>query len=234
MRTTPREVCIKLKASFNLSSTQRKVLIGTLLGDGGIRLKGKYARLHIKHSEHQLPLVEYKRRIFSNITGMDIRVFRQKVSKTDYSFAEFVTLTHPIFLEYYRLFYPNYKKEVPKEIKNLLKDPLSLAIWIMDDGSAEYAGLSIQTHSFSKSEVDLLRETIELNFEIKTTKRLNKGKWIIYFPKASLPILINKIDKFMLKEFKYKLLPYSVRYANPVETVRRVPFKSEYDTVRTA
>lgn len=234
MRTTPREVCIKLKSGFILSSTQRDILIGTLLGDGGIRLKGKYARLHIKHSLRQLSLVEYKREIFSNITGMNTRVFKQKVGRTEYSFAEFVTLSHPVFLDYYRLFYPNHKKEVPKEIKNLLINPLSLAVWIMDDGSAEYAGLSIQTHSFSKNEVDFLREVIELNFKIKTTKRLNKGKWIIYFPKASLPILINKIDKFMLKEFKYKLVPYSIKYANPVETACRVPINSEYDTVRTA
>lgn len=211
MRRTPREVCLKLKSSFILSSTQKDILIGTLLGDGGIRLKGGDARLHIKHSVSQLPLVEYKRATFENISGMNVRVFKQRVGKTDYSFAEFVTLTHPVFLEYYRLFYPNHKKEVPKEIKKLLINPLSLAIWIMDDGSAEYAGVSLQTHSFSKSDVDLLREAIELNFKIKTGRRLNKGKWVIYFPKASLFRLKNVVEKFMLPEFKYKLLPYSVR-----------------------
>ncbi|TSC89959.1 MAG: COB-i1 protein [Microgenomates group bacterium Gr01-1014_5] len=210
MRTIPREVYLNIKSSFVLNNNQKAVLIGTLLGDGGIRLKGKFARLHIKHSLNQLPLVEYKRQVFSNITTMDVSVFKQKVGKVDYNFAEFVTLTHQEFLEYYRLFYPTRRKIVPINIGQFLTSPLSLAIWIMDDGSAEYAGVSIQTHSFSQREVDLLRKTLTDNFNIETGSRLNKGKWIIYFPKSSLSKLRNLIDKFMLEEFKYKLVPYSL------------------------
>jgi len=52
---------------------------------------------------------------------------------------------------------------------------------------------------------------LKLNFKIKTTKRLNKGKWIIYFPKKSMPDLRKIIGKKILKEFKYKLEPYSER-----------------------
>lgn len=211
MWTIPREDCLTLKERFKLNSIQKAVLIGTLLGDGGIRIKGKFARLHIKHSLKQLPLVVYKRYIFEDITSMEVSVFNQKVGKTEYSFAEFVTLTHPLFLKYFRLFYPTKKKIVPENVDQLLVNPLSLAVWIMDDGSAEYAGLSIQTHSFTKQEVDLLRKTLKKNFSIETTKRLNKGKWIIYFPKASLSRLKNLIDKHLLKEFKYKLVPYSVK-----------------------
>lgn len=234
MRTIPREVCLNLKTRFKLNSNQKAVLIGTLLGDGGIRQKGRFARLHIKHSLKQLPLVAYKRNIFSNITTMEINVFKQKVGNTDYDFAEFVTLTHPLFLEYYRLFYPTKKKIVPKNIDQLLTNPLSLAIWIMDDGSAEYAGISIQTHSFTKYEVDLLRKILKKNFDIETRRRLNKGKWIIYFPKASLSSLRNLIDKYLLEEFKYKLIPYSERLTNPVETTCQTPAKRGEDIVRSA
>jgi hypothetical protein len=204
-----------LKESFKLSSIQKAVLIGTLLGDGGISLKGKFARLHIKHSLKQLPLVKYKRNIFENIISMEVSVFKQKVGSIYYSFAEFVTLTHPLFLEYFKLFYPIKKKIVPKNIDQILTEPLSLAVWIMDDGSAEYAGVSIQTHSFTKYEVGLLRKTLKKNFNIETTERLNKGRWIIYFPKASLSRLKNLIDRFLLKEFKYKLVPYSKFKQNP-------------------
>ena len=233
MRTTPREVCLDLKSSFNINSKQKAVLIGTLLGDGGIKLKGKFARLHIKHSLKQLPLVKYKRRIFSNITTMGVSLFKQKISKIDYNFAEFVTLTHPLFLEYYQLFYPNKKKKVPRNIDQLLTNPISLAIWVMDDGSAEYAGVSIQTHSFSKYDVDLLRKAITANFNIETGRRLNKGRWIIYFPKASLSKLRSQIGKYMLEEFRYKLIPYSERSANPVETTRQRPKYWDEDIVRT-
>ena len=211
MRTIPREVCEDIKSSFKLSSIQQDVLVGTLLGDGGIRLKGRFARLHIKHSANQLSLVEYKRLIFQNISTMKVRVFKQKVGRKDYDFAEFVTLTHPEFLKFYNLFYPNQKKEVPKNIKQFLRSPISLAVWLMDDGSAEYAGVSLQTHSFSQKEVDVLRKVIESNFRIKTGKRLNKGKWVIYFPKASLSRLKRVVEKLILPDFRYKLIPYSIK-----------------------
>lgn len=223
MRTIPREVCLNIKSSFKLNSNQKAVLVGTLLGDGSIRRKGRFARLHIKHSLNQMPLVRYKRQIFFNIITMEINVFKQKVGKVDYNFAEFVTLTHPEFLKYYQLFYPTKRKIVPENIDQLLVNPLSLAVWIMDDGSAEYAGVSIQTHSFTKNEVDLLRKTLINNFNIETGRRLNKGRWIIYFPKKSLPRLTNLIDKSLLEEFKYKLIPHSTRKANPVETTRQTP-----------
>lgn len=226
MRATPREVCFKLKENFKLNQTQISVLVGTLLGDGGVRFRGRDARLHIKHSARQLPLVEYKRSVFANITTMSVSVFTQKVGKIDYNFAEFVTLTHPEFTAFYRLFYPTSRKIVPNNIQALLKDPLSLAVWVMDDGAADYAGLSIQTHSFTEAEVDLLRNAIWFNFNLQTLSRMNKGKWIIYFPKASLPRLKSLISKHILKEFIYKLVPYSIREANPVETARRVPLES--------
>ena len=224
MRTIPREVCFELiKKSFRLSKIQKKVLIGTILGDGKIQYRGKNCRLHIKHALKQLPLVEYKRRIFSNITSMEVRKFQQIVGQGVYNFAEFVTLTHPEFTKYYKTFYPFSKKKVPVKIDELLIDPLSLAVWFMDDGAADYAGASIQTHSFTKLGVEKLIFSIKKNFDLEVTKRLNKGRWIIYFPKASLSKLESIIGRYLLEEFKYKLVPYSIRKANPVETVRRYP-----------
>lgn len=81
----------------------------------------------------------------------------------------------------------------------------------MDDGSAEYAGASLQTHSFTEKEVNRLVEVIKRNYEIDAGKRLNKGKWVIYFPKASMPKLRKAIWHYMLKDFRYKLCPYSER-----------------------
>lgn len=205
MRTIPREV------DFVLNKIQTSVLIGTLLGDGGVNYRGKECRLHIKHSANQLPLVNYKRKVFSNITRMKVRKFTQKVGEKDYIFAEFVTFTNSEFTKYRKLFYPSGKKVIPKNIKQLLIDPLSLAVWFMDDGSAEYAGASLQTHCFTETEVKQLMSCLKLNFKIKTTKRLNKGKWIIYFPKDSLPDLKRIIGNKILKEFEYKLKPYSKR-----------------------
>lgn len=182
-------------------------MIGTMLGDGGLRYRGKNCRLHIKHSLKQLSLVNYKWRIFEPIISMKVRKFSQKVGIKDYNFAEFVTLTHPIFTHYYQLFYRNNKKVVTDEVAAAI-DPLILAVWIMDDGSAEYAGLSIQTHSFSVEEVSLLINSIKKNIGIQATMRMNKGKYIIYFPFRTLHDLKAKLSRYVLPEFEYKFIPY--------------------------
>lgn len=217
----PREVFFKIKQNFDPSRYEQAVLVGTILGDGNLRFRGKECRLHIKHSFKQLKLCEYKRQVFAKITSMPVRVFSQKVRNHDYWFSEFVTLTHPIFTHFYNLFYPLGKKIIPKGIKELLNDPISLAVWIMDDGAAEYAGLSIQTHSFTSNEVKRLMAVIKDNFGIECLSRSNKGKQVIYFPKSSLTRLNSLINEFTIEEMKYKLVPYDQR--NPVETVRRAP-----------
>lgn len=213
MRTIPREV--------GLNSNQIEVLVGTLLGDGNLSLHGKNARLHIKHSLKQLSLVNYKRQVFDCITTMKVRTFSQKVKEKEYSFCEFVTNTNKNLTNFYDLFYPNFKKVVPKNLEQFLS-PVSLSVWIMDDGAAEYSGLSLQTHSFEKSEVDYLRDLLLSRFQLETSSRKNKNKWIIFFPKSAMARLINIVEQHMLFDFRYKLIPYNLR-TNPVETIRRTP-----------
>lgn len=194
-----------------MDKTQESVLIGTLLGDGGLRYKGKNCRLHIKHAAWQLPLVQFKHEIFQNFVSMKIREFTQAVKGKKYSFIEFVSRTHPEFTTFYNIFYRDGKKIVPNNIEILLTEPQSLAVWFMDDGSAEYAGVSFQTHCFSKSEVKLLQHCLERNFKLLTTIRRNKGKWILYVPKRSLMKFRNLVKSFMLDRFLYKLIPYSIK-----------------------
>lgn len=131
---------------------------------------------------------------------MPIRVFSQEVKSKAYEFAEFVTLTHP-----------NNKKSITKELLSKLNRPLCLAVWFMDDGCADYAGVSFNTQCFTKKEVDLLRYSLQRIYNLETTKRKNKNGWIIYIPKRSLNKFSSLVEKYLLPEFKYKLCPYSLR-----------------------
>lgn len=212
MRAIPREVrnFNSKKASFNLSDIQKAVLAGTLLGDGALKKRGKFHRLHIKHSYNQLFFVKYKRKIFANITSMETRIFKQKVKKKEYKFAEFVTLTHPEFSRFYREYYPNEKKTISQKIAKQLT-PLSLAVWFMDDGCAEYAGLSFNTQCFSLEELQPLRKVMLEAYKIETSVRKNKNGWIIYIPKRFISSFIEIVDEYILPEFRYKLTPYTLR-----------------------
>ncbi|MEX2052716.1 MAG: hypothetical protein WD898_00610, partial [Candidatus Paceibacterota bacterium] len=129
---------------------------------------------------------------------------KQLVKGKEYGFLQFVTLTHPEFSRFYKLFYVRKKKIVPHNISKLLKDPLSLAVWIMDDGSRDNVGLTLQTHSFSLRGIERLRKALKLNFDIKTNTRKNKGSYVIYFPKSEISKLWKVVKSYVLPEYKYK------------------------------
>jgi hypothetical protein len=64
--------------------------------------------------------------------------------------------------------------KIPNNIADLLTS-VSLAYWIMDDGSFTGSGLS--TNAFSLEELNLLIEALDNNFSIKATINIsNKEK----------------------------------------------------------
>ena len=192
------------KINFRLSLRFKNILIGSLLGDANLNKRGNNFRVLFKHSENQLSLLKWKRIESDSITGMRINHFKQVVKGKEYGFCQFVTLTHPTFSDLRKIFYRNKTKIVPGNISELLVSPLSLAVWIMDDGAKEGVGLTLQTHSFSTNGVERLRKSLKLNFDLQTILRKNKGRFIIYFPKSQIRKLKNIVDKYILPEYRYK------------------------------
>ena len=85
----------------------------------------------------------------------------------------FATLALPCFNELYELFYTSTadttgKKIIPSNISDLLT-PVSLAYWIMDDGSFTGSGLKLHTNAFSIEELNILKEALEKNFGLIAT-----------------------------------------------------------------
>ncbi len=147
------------RSSSELSSQQRDVLVGTLLGDGCLAKHGHYHRLHIKHRFAQAELVEFKYDVFRAFISMTPHVFGQRLNGREYPCVQFATRTHPVFSRWHARFYAGRVKSVPRDICSLLT-PLAVAVWVMDDGAADYAGMTLQTHSFSLPGVQRLRAAL--------------------------------------------------------------------------
>jgi hypothetical protein len=111
-----------------------------------------------------------------------------------------------VFSEWHQRFYNERRKVVPKNLAAVLT-PLSMAIWFMDDGGADYAGLNFQTHNFAFEEVEQLVVTLAERFEVRARTRANKGRWIIYVPASSVGSLRSVIEPHILPELRYKLVP---------------------------
>lgn len=194
------------RSILDLSPEQQAVLVGTLLGDGCLAKHGHFHRLHIKHKGEHLPLVELKYEVFRPFVSMPLHRFDQRLNDRLYPCVQFATRTSPIFSDWASRFYRDGRKVVPEDIVDCL-DPLALAVWFMDDGAADFAGVTLQTHNFSLTEVEVLAEALRDRFGLTTRSRRNKSAWVIYIEAKSLTRLETLIQPHLLEGFGYKLIP---------------------------
>ena len=153
------------RSPSRLSSRQQDVLVGTLLGDGCLAKHGYYHRLHVKHKEAHRALVQYKYDVFRDFVSMDLHAFGQKLKGREYPCVQFATRTSPLFSEWHARFYREGRKIVPADIAHYLTS-LAVAVWFMDDGAADFAGVTFQTHSFDCEGLELLQRALQKNFEV--------------------------------------------------------------------
>ena len=154
----------------SLTEEQKSILIGTLLGDGTMRIK-KNAHLEINHSFNQKVLVDW---IFSKFDGFVSTPPKWRKGNGKREAYRFATQKLPIFTPFYNLFYRDGEKFIPE---NLKLDPLSLAVWFMDDGSKSRSSIYLNTQQFTKDEQLKLIDLLRNQFDIDST--LNKDK--IYY-----------------------------------------------------
>lgn len=184
-------------------------LVGSLLGDGhaerrlsgGVRFIFRqsamrkeyifwlYNFLHTRgYCTNNLPVY------YTQITGDKLLGYYRFGS---YSFSNLLWL--------YKLFYTHSKRKViPGNIADLLT-PLSLAIWICDDGSWKNPGMRFATNSFTKQEVILLSLALLTKFHLKSTLQINNGKHLLYIKKESIPLLREIVLPYMVPSMHYKL-----------------------------
>lgn len=189
-----------------LSQDQRSVLTGTLLGDGSLPVHGRHPRLFIKHKAEHEALALFKYEVFREFISMEPHRFDQQLGGRGYPCVQFVTRTRIEFTPWRERFYEERRKIVPVDIGRDLT-PLALAVWIMDDGSADYAGLTIQTHSFSRTETSRLAAVLREDYGLRTGVRANRGHAIVYVFAESMPRLREIIWPHILPGFRYKLVP---------------------------
>lgn len=177
------------KPVINPTPYQKSVAVGTILGDSYFTSR-KY--LQVEHSIQQASYVEWKHSVFTNVAGKISDVSRvhpktgvDSTSKRFYTNKSFQDL-EPLF---YKTEGGERRKVIPPGIGDLL-DPVSLATWYMDDGGKAQntpKGAYINVSSFSEPKRELLRDSVNTVFGLKT--RLHKAggnnQWNIYVPAES-------------------------------------------------
>jgi hypothetical protein len=192
-------------ASTELCPLQQSVLVGTILGDGCLAKHGHHHRLHVKHKLAHRALIEYKYGVFREFISMELHQFDQRLYGASFPCLQFASRTSPIFSKWHSRFYRQGVKIVPQDVEQYLTRQ-ALTVWFMDDGAADHAGVTIQTHSFRTDEVVRLIDVLKDKFQLAATLRSNKGAEIIYIPARSMSSFRELVAPHLLADLAYKLV----------------------------
>jgi ubiquinol-cytochrome c reductase cytochrome b subunit len=114
------------------------------------------------------------------------------------------TFSYSSFNWIYEDFYKNEIKRVPPSIENYFT-PLSLAVWIMDDGVALPYGLQVSTHSFPFEDIQFLCFFLNKKYGLTCKTHKKKRKFVIFICKKSMNRVRELVQPYFVKSMVYKL-----------------------------
>jgi hypothetical protein len=195
----------------SLTQLQKSLIIGTLLGDGYLRkLKGrKDAFLEVNHSIRAKDYVDWKYSVLKSIAGGVPKSRHGNGHRIAY---RFYTRQHPELSQMHELFYESGKKRIP----DIQLDPVSLAVWFMDDGSrCRDRDVYLNTQQFNFSDQEKLRRMLK-SLGLGTTINKDKSYYRIRFLKDSIKKFNQLISEYIIPSMRYKLS------YDPVETWSKI------------
>lgn len=204
-RTTYSTEIRALKKRLVLDDNQKAIVIGTILGDGCLCdnwSKTNY-RLKMSHSIKQREYVLWKYGILRDWILTEPKVYEKTKSIT------IRTISHPELTDLHGIFYRDKKKIIPKNIQDLL-NPLTMAVWFMDDGNiirdkSRFCGYHMNTQSFTFKENERLAEILNSEFKILCTVQKNHGKHRLHIGSRSRNQFTDLICDYVLPSLQYKL-----------------------------
>ena len=204
----------------DLTDFQKEVIFGTMLGDLTAERSQKTGntRLRFYMSSINKDLIYHLYSIFKSYVKTEPKFINRKLNKLtniEHTYIYFSTLKYHIFNWVYDDFYVKNEnkniKIIPKDSINSLTS-ISLAYWIMDDGSFNKGKgyLILCTDSYSREEVlhliDILKNKFNLSAALVSIKKKNKNFYYrVRVNKSSMPHLIELVKPYIIPSMVYKL-----------------------------
>lgn len=185
---------------------QRAIVIGSVLGDGCLHpnwSKTNYT-LKITRSEKQKAYLEWQ---YQNLQPFVLTMPRWYEPTRSYTLR---TISHTELTTLYEEFYLHGKKILPAKLEYYIQDPLTLAVWFMDDGNAvrnkgQIYGYHINTQSFNESENKFIVRALKSIYDIESKSQKNNGYIRLYIGAKSKDKFVALIQKYIIPSMQYKL-----------------------------
>jgi hypothetical protein len=201
--------------NLRFSQIQFDLLIGSLLGDANLQTQnnGQTWRARFLHKAIHQPYIYHKYEILKEFCnqGPSYSSYYDERTKKNYERYFFNTLTNDEFRFLGNLFYKkenlSWKKHIPINIEKYLT-PRAIAYWYMDDGALKWKGKSnavrFCTDSFLDSEIKLLVDVLQKNFNLKCSLQKKNNISRISVLESSYPQLRELILPYLLPCMYYK------------------------------
>lgn len=201
----------RLQSRF--SSHQIYVTLGSLLGDARLECRSIgirspiTARLRVHHGMKQKEYVLWKYEILQNTVSRKPREIIWDNPKRNLHEVSwyFHTRSFEELGILYHYFYESRVKILPKDIFNVLNEQM-LAVWFMDDGSHNGNNLTLNTHSFSRSDQDRVRECLREKFGVHSTVVKDRHQWKIAIGVYDFENFISIIKPHIIPAMSYKIV----------------------------
>ena len=182
----------------SLTREQISIITGCILGDGAMRCKTN-ALLEINHSIEQKDYVDWK---YSKLKSLVNTAPKSRKSNGKRVAYRFTTRSLPELTEIYRRFFVNGRKTIPHE---LFLDPLSLAVWFMDDGCKSYRAVYFNTQKFDMESQLRFISLFDREFGLRLTLNKDKTYYRLRMSVASVESFRKLVEPHMIPQLLYKL-----------------------------
>lgn len=199
----------------NLTSSQWEASIGLMLGDASLQTqnKGKTYRMKFEWGDKNKDYLEHVHSLFNEwVLSPPHKKSIININNNKVINWGFQTISHTAFNPLVDLFLLNKRKGIQKNLIINFLTERGLAYWFMDDGgkldynkNSKNKGLVLNTHSFSKEEVNIISIELSNKFNINTYIRLNKNKSIIIIDSNSYNKFIDLTYSYIIPSMRYKL-----------------------------
>ncbi len=185
----------------SLNALQHAILVGSLLGDGTLRRQGTRtnALFEVNHSFAFKDYVDWKYEQLRTLVLTPPKARRGNGKRVAYRFT---TRSLPIFTRYYEWFYKSGKKRIPRDI---ILNPIILAVWFMDDGTKSRSAIVLNTQQCNLSEQQCLQRALQKSFGIRSALNRDRGYLRLRITTESTTVFEKIVRPYVLPCFRYKL-----------------------------
>ena len=200
----------RLQSAFPLH--QLGVIIGSLFGDARLECRSKgirasyTARFRVHHGDKQKEYVWWKYEILKDLVSKEPREITWLNKKRNLKEVSwyFHTKSLKSFGIIHEIFYKNGVKKFPKEILSIFSDQM-LAIWYIDDGSNNGGDITLNTHSFSLEDQQVIADFLKEKYQLCPTIVKDRLRWKIAIGRNDYRRFISVVAPFVPKVMNYKI-----------------------------